>query len=106
MEGLIAQRLTEGEKLCGALLELAESFNLGAVMGDLCRVAQATGDGAPGLVFEGIEGVRAAANLGAVFANTLDELFGDGAAPNLIEVVDLGEEFAAAGVELDGGRLR
>jgi len=65
-------------------------------MGDLRGVAQASGDGASALVLEGIEGVGAAAHLLPVLADTLDELLGDGAAADLIEVLDLGEELAAA----------
>jgi hypothetical protein len=40
---------------------------------------------------------------GAVLENGVDELFGDGAAADLIEVFDLGEKLAAARVELGGG---
>ncbi len=86
VEGLVAQGFAEGEKLGGALLELVEGLDLGAVTGDLGGVGEAV------VVFEGVEGVGPAADFGAVFENGVDELFGNGAAADLIEVFDLGEE--------------
>jgi len=72
-------------------------------MGNLRRIAQPTRDGAPSLVFECVKRVRPAPHFRAVFEDTLNELFGDGATPDLFEVVDLGKELATTGVELGGG---
>ena len=103
LDGPVAQSFAQGEKFGGALLELAEGFDLGTVVADLDGIAQASGNGAPALVLEGVKGVGAAPHLLGIFTNGLDELFSDGAAANLIEVFDLGEELAAAGVELGNG---
>lgn len=73
-------------------------------MGNLCRIAQPARDGAPSFVLERVKGVRSASNFGAIFVDAFDELFGDGAAPDLIEVFDLGKKLTATGVELVGGR--
>jgi hypothetical protein len=82
---------------------LSEGFDLGAVAGDLGGVGEAAGNGVPVVVLEGMEGVRAATDFGAVFENGIDELFGDGAAADELEVIDLGKELAAAGMKLGGG---
>jgi len=67
-------------------------------------IAQAAGNSAPASIFKGVEGVRAAPHLLSILADGFDELLGDGAAADLIEVFDLREELAAAGMELgDGG---
>jgi hypothetical protein len=50
-----------------------------------------------------MEGVGASADFGAVFENGIDELFGDGAAADEFEVIDLGKELVAAGMDLGGG---
>jgi hypothetical protein len=85
------------------VLKLAESFDLGAVMGDLGRIAQAAGNGAPAFGFKGIKRIGATANLLTVFEDSFHELFSDRTATDLIEIFDLAEELAAAGVELGGG---
>ncbi len=105
VDGLVAESLAQGEKLGGALLELAEGFDLGAVVGYLGRVGESAGNGAPVVVLEGVESVAPASDFGAVLENGVDELFGDGAAADLIEVFDLGEKLAAASEELGGGGL-
>jgi hypothetical protein len=99
----VAQSLAEGKKLGCALLELAKGFDLGAVVGDLGWVAQAARYGASPLVLERIESVGPATDFGAVFADALDKLFGDGATADLIEIFDLGKELTATCVELGGG---
>ena len=103
LESAIAQSFAKGKKLGGALLKLAEGFDLGAVVGDLGWVAQTTRYRAPALVLKRVESVRPAADFCAVFTDALDKLFGDGLSADLIEVFDLGKELAATGVELDGG---
>ena len=72
-------------------------------MGNLGRVGQAAGNGASALVLEGVEGVGPTLDFGAILENGLYELFGDGAASDLIKVFDLGKELAATSMKLSGG---
>ena len=106
LERSVTESLAQGEKLSRALLELAEGFNLGSVVGDLSRIGEAARDGASTLVFEGVERVGPATHFGAVFEDTFDKLFSDRSSPDLIEVSDLGKKLAATDVELSGGSGR
>lgn len=103
LERSVTESLAQGEELGRALLELAEGFNLGSVVGDLSRIGEAARDGASTLVFEGVERVGPATRFGAVLSDTFNKLFSDRASPDLIEVFDLGKELAATDVELSGG---
>ncbi len=105
VDGLFAESLAQGEKLGGALLELLEGFDLGAVVGYLTRFGESAGNGAPVIVLEGVESVGPASNFGAVLENGIDELCGNGAAVDLIEFFDLGEMLAVASEELGVGGL-
>ncbi len=105
VDGLVAESLAQVEKFGGALLELLEGFDLGAVVGYLNRVGESAGNGAPVIVFEGVESAGPALNFGAVLENGIDELCGNGAAADLIEFFDLGEMLAVASEELGGSGL-
>lgn len=103
LERSVTESLAQGEKLRRALLELAEGFNLGSVVGDLSRIGEAARDGASTLVFEGVERIGPATHFGAVFEDTFDKLFSDRSSPDLIEISDLGKKLATTDVELSGG---
>ncbi len=102
----IAERLPQAQQLRGALLELVKGGDLAAVMGDLLRVLEAARHRPSALVLVGIEHVRTAPDLGAVLVDGFHKLLGDGAAADLLEVLDLVEEGTALGVELGDGRSR
>jgi len=61
------------------------------------------GNSATAFAFESVDGVGPTLDFAAFLENRLDELFGNGAAANLIEAFDLGNELAVASVEFGAG---